>query len=505
MFKHPFSFRGLIRRSEYGFTLLIFAFTAVIVSYVGTSGKNNAIAFVLFFPLIWFLYAQGAKRCHDLGHSGWFQAIPYYVFWMLAARSAIGLKDSVGNPLGTSIHKRSTGGSQKAAVMKWIPVILFWLLVLSTTLGIYIQKNVDALFTIWFILLVFLAVLIIQSVNIRRRTGKNDASVVIRILMGISSIALLIFTTVHITIYQSTCMERLAADASLCYCRFENADLNHRDLHGSDFTGVVFYRACLVGVNFKGANLTSAIMAESKLNESILTGAVMRSTNLSKADLEGVDFENANLSNADLTQSNLTNATLAGVAMDSANLQGAIGLSDDILCNAFRVSRTGLSQYLSSRMIRLESEDTIWERLKSVCLKDGVSEAALYNGDSTFHPIVAYRTKKDTIFYKGKLPGNWQPMALRFSELVACIGEEKEDLIQTCQYTMNYEITRYGYRIDVTIKSAKTSEKVGERTFWGEPPSDCPETTSNSRSITGGHVKDEDITAWLRTYVNPRK
>lgn len=36
-----------------------------------------------YLPVMWFLFAQGAKRCHDLGRSGWFQFIPLYVFWML--------------------------------------------------------------------------------------------------------------------------------------------------------------------------------------------------------------------------------------------------------------------------------------------------------------------------------------------------------------------------------------------------------------------------------------
>lgn len=40
---------------------------------------------LLFFPALWFLWAQGAKRCHDRGNSGWYQIIPFYGLWMLFA------------------------------------------------------------------------------------------------------------------------------------------------------------------------------------------------------------------------------------------------------------------------------------------------------------------------------------------------------------------------------------------------------------------------------------
>jgi uncharacterized membrane protein YhaH (DUF805 family) len=44
--------------------------------------------------------AQGAKRCHDRGNSGWYLLIPFYVFWMLFADSDIGANEYGLNPKG---------------------------------------------------------------------------------------------------------------------------------------------------------------------------------------------------------------------------------------------------------------------------------------------------------------------------------------------------------------------------------------------------------------------
>jgi len=81
-FKAPFSFDGRIRRMEYGISFILYLF---IYSSIFTSLRNNSFASLLYIPLIWFILAQGAKRCHDRGNSGWYQIIPFYILWMIFA------------------------------------------------------------------------------------------------------------------------------------------------------------------------------------------------------------------------------------------------------------------------------------------------------------------------------------------------------------------------------------------------------------------------------------
>lgn len=106
MFKNPFPFKGRIRRTEYGLSYLIF-----MIIYFGIaimSEINESFSIILFFtiiPLFWFRLAQGAKRCHDRGNSGWYQIIPFYTLWMLFADSDYGPNEYGPNPKGKGNHE----------------------------------------------------------------------------------------------------------------------------------------------------------------------------------------------------------------------------------------------------------------------------------------------------------------------------------------------------------------------------------------------------------------
>jgi uncharacterized membrane protein YhaH (DUF805 family) len=83
MFKNIFSFNGRIRRTEFGISLIIYFVLYVFILVFTGFFKQNKELLIAFVPMLWFLWAQGAKRCHDVGNNGWWQIIPFYVFWLL--------------------------------------------------------------------------------------------------------------------------------------------------------------------------------------------------------------------------------------------------------------------------------------------------------------------------------------------------------------------------------------------------------------------------------------
>lgn len=92
MFSNPFGFKGRIRRLEYGLSILIASiFNGIIQGFFAAGAINNdftplvIFGLLLLVPYSWFCIAQNCKRCHDLGHSGWFMLIPFYGFWLLFA------------------------------------------------------------------------------------------------------------------------------------------------------------------------------------------------------------------------------------------------------------------------------------------------------------------------------------------------------------------------------------------------------------------------------------
>lgn len=87
LFKDPFSFKGRIRRLEYLYSIICINIAGFILQFYSVIQEKCTGSFIfdiiLLIFLCWFAYAQGCKRCHDIGLSGWYQIIPFFFIVLL--------------------------------------------------------------------------------------------------------------------------------------------------------------------------------------------------------------------------------------------------------------------------------------------------------------------------------------------------------------------------------------------------------------------------------------
>ncbi len=89
MFKNILSSNGRIRRTEYCFSFIAFIIcklTTQIIAfshYGGDEGSAEVLSYILLIPFFVIFWLQGIKRCHDLGHNGWWQLIPLYILALI--------------------------------------------------------------------------------------------------------------------------------------------------------------------------------------------------------------------------------------------------------------------------------------------------------------------------------------------------------------------------------------------------------------------------------------
>ena len=91
-----FSFEGRRRRRDYwliGFAVTLGSIIVETISY-----DYPFISLITYILIFWVAFANGAQRCHDLGHSGWWQLIPFYNLWMAFQNSEPGDNEYGPNP-----------------------------------------------------------------------------------------------------------------------------------------------------------------------------------------------------------------------------------------------------------------------------------------------------------------------------------------------------------------------------------------------------------------------
>lgn len=85
--KKLFSAKGRCGRLEYFLTAFV---CNLAISVVNLWSKEFILAAVASIILgivgVWITVCAGARRCHDLGHNGWWQLIPLYGIWLVFAK-----------------------------------------------------------------------------------------------------------------------------------------------------------------------------------------------------------------------------------------------------------------------------------------------------------------------------------------------------------------------------------------------------------------------------------
>jgi uncharacterized membrane protein YhaH (DUF805 family) len=108
MFKSVFSFEGRIRRKEYCLSFAIYFCLCVLLWMIMVNiaihnsqrQDNGLLILVTYVACLVFILSQGTRRCHDLGKSGWYQFIPFFIFWLMFAEGQWGVNEFGPNPKG---------------------------------------------------------------------------------------------------------------------------------------------------------------------------------------------------------------------------------------------------------------------------------------------------------------------------------------------------------------------------------------------------------------------
>ena len=101
MFKRVFTYKGRIRRLEFGISYLIYCilyfFVITVIRFVS---QPMAMSLMLaYLVIVVGMYLQMIKRCHDVGKSGWWVLVPIFnPFFLLFEKGEDNVNEYGTNP-----------------------------------------------------------------------------------------------------------------------------------------------------------------------------------------------------------------------------------------------------------------------------------------------------------------------------------------------------------------------------------------------------------------------
>ena len=140
-----FSFNGRVGRLVYLAAvfggIFVCSLPMLILEQIGVDIDALSVCFgSLLFLCYYIIITVGAKRCHDLGHSGWFQLIPFYFFAMLFSYG-----DAYNNEYGNRGNGISKESFKKLVVFIVIACAILGIIGIRSVSSSYnAQQNADA-------------------------------------------------------------------------------------------------------------------------------------------------------------------------------------------------------------------------------------------------------------------------------------------------------------------------------------------------------------------------
>jgi hypothetical protein len=150
-----------------------------------------------------------------------------------------------------------------------------------------------------------------------------------------------------------------------------------------------------------------------------------------------------------------------------------------------------------------------------ICQGAPLSDASSYTQASGTHSLVVLELESDGDygfgFFNGSsysLPDGWRARYVEDLELVVCVDQEEDALVEECQYTFEdgsgtATLSRYSTQVTFRLLEAQTGQEVAADTLVGMP-GECQDTEEFLEDTTGASMYGdvyEELEDWLRSYV----